>query len=237
MAADAMLSVRDLHVFRGASHILQGISLDLGVRPLAIVGRNGMGKTTLCQAIMGLLSTRAGSISVGGHDITGARPYRVARAGIGYVPQGRRIFSSLSVHEHLMIVATRGGWTLERVYETFPRLAQRRRNGGAQLSGGEQQMLAVARALLLNPRVLVMDEPTEGLAPVLVDQLVEVLRRLPESGVGLLLVEQNIAVATEVADRVLVMVNGTVALETASATIAADEAMQRRYLGVTTAAH
>ena len=147
------------------------------------------------------------------------------------------MFPSLSVHEHLTTVATRGGWTLERVYETFPRLAQRRRNGGAQLSGGEQQMLAVARALLLNPQVLVMDEPTEGLAPVLVDQLVEVLRRLPESGIGLLLVEQNIAVATEVADRVLVMVNGTVALETASATIAADEAMQRRYLGVTTAAH
>ena len=240
MAADAKLSVRDLHVYRGASHILQGVSLELGSQPLAIVGRNGMGKTTLCQAIMGLLPARGGTVSVGGVAVGGARPFRVARSGIGYVPQGRRMFPSLSVHEHLTIVATsrnRGGWTLERVYDTFPRLAQRRRNGGAQLSGGEQQMVAVARALLLNPQVLVMDEPTEGLAPVLVDQLVEVLRRLPASGIGLLLVEQNIAVATEVADRVLVMVNGTVALETASATIAADEAMQRRYLGVTTAAH
>ena len=240
MPADAKLSVRDLHVYRGASHILQGVSLELGAQPLALVGRNGMGKTTLCQAIMGLLPARAGSVSVSGRDIGGARPFRVARAGIGYVPQGRRVFPSLSVHEHLSLVATsrnRGGWTTERVYQMFPRLAQRRRNGGGQLSGGEQQMLAVARALLLNPQVLVMDEPTEGLAPVLVEQLIDVLRQLPGSGIGLLLVEQNIAVATTVADRVLVMVNGAVALETASATLAGDEAMQRRYLGVTTVAH
>ncbi len=238
MDGEPKLSVRDLHVYRGASHILQGISLDLGARPLAIVGRNGMGKTTLCQAIMGLLPVRSGSVGVGGRMVAGARPYRVARAGIGYVPQGRRVFPSLSVHEHLSIMTTsrsRGAWTVERIYETFPRLAQRRRNGGAQLSGGEQQMLAVARALLLNPAVLVMDEPTEGLAPVLVDQLIEVLRQLPASGIGLLLVEQNLAVATGVADRVLVMVNGVVALDTPSATIAGDEAMQRRYLGVTTA--
>ena len=239
----AILQVRDLHVYRGASHILQGVSLDLGAAPLSLVGRNGMGKTTLCQAIMGLLPARGGTVSVAGRDVSGLRPFRVARAGIGYVPQGRRVFPSLSVHEHLIMVARPGGamvarpgrtWTIERIYDVFPRLAERRRNGGAELSGGEQQMLAVARALLLNPALLVMDEPTEGLAPLLVEQLVELLRRLPAEGVGLLLVEQNIAVATGVADRVLVMVNGRIALAADAAALAADEALQRRYLGVGT---
>ncbi len=230
-----VLQVRDLHVYRGASHILQGVSLDLGAAPLSLVGRNGMGKTTLCQAIMGLLPARGGTVSVAGRDVSGLRPFRVARAGIGYVPQGRRVFPSLSVHEHLMMVARPGRtWSIERIYDAFPRLAERRRNGGAELSGGEQQMLAVARALLLNPALLVMDEPTEGLAPLLVDQLVELFRRLPAEGVGLLLVEQNIAVATQVADRVLVMVNGRIALAADASTLAADEAMQRRYLGVGT---
>ncbi len=230
-----VLRVRDLHVYRGASHILQGVSLDLGAAPLSLVGRNGMGKTTLCQAIMGLLPARGGTVSVAGRDVSGLRPFRVARAGIGYVPQGRRVFPSLSVQEHLAMVARPGrAWTIERIYDAFPRLAERRRNGGAELSGGEQQMLAVARALLLNPVLLVMDEPTEGLAPLLVEQLVELLRRLPAEGVGLLLVEQNIAVATSVADRVLVMVNGRIALAADAAALAADEALQRRYLGVGT---
>ena len=234
-----VLRVRDLHVYRGASHILQGISLDLSAAPLSLVGRNGMGKTTLCQAIMGLLPARGGTVSVAGRDVSGLRPFRVARAGIGYVPQGRRVFPSLSVHEHLAMVARPGRaqgrtWTIDRIYDAFPRLAERRRNGGAELSGGEQQMLAVARALLLNPVLLVMDEPTEGLAPLLVEQLVELLRRLPAEGVGLLLVEQNIAVATSVADRVLVMVNGRIALAADAAALAADEALQRRYLGVGT---
>jgi branched-chain amino acid transport system ATP-binding protein len=177
-------------VCRGHAQILWDVSLALGPEPLAILGRSGMGKTTLCQAIMELLPVRGGVIAVGGVDgsVAGQRPFRVARAGLGYVPQGRRIFPSLSVQEHLRLVATSkqgSGWIVERVYDTFPRLAERRRNGGAELSGGEQQMLAIARALLLNPKVLVMDEPTEGLTPVVVAQLVRVFGRLAEEGVGL----------------------------------------------------
>ena len=239
MAAEPILDVTDLQVFRGASHILQGVSLRVGTSPLALVGRNGMGKSTLCEALMGLLPVRGGSVRLDGREIAGQRPFRVAWAGIGYVPQGRRVFPSLSVHEHLRMVArgpgaSGGGWTIERVYATFPRLAERRRNGGAQLSGGEQQMLAVARALLLNPKLLVMDEPTEGLAPVIVDQLVRVFRHLAQEGIAMLLVEQNIAVATEVAETVLVMVNGRIALETDAKELAANADLQRRYLGAGT---
>ena len=240
MAAEPILDISDLQVFRGASHILQGVSLRVGALPLALVGRNGMGKSTLCEALMGLLPVRGGSVRLDGHEIAGQRPFRVARAGIGYVPQGRRVFPSLSVHEHLRLVtrgagtADGGGWTIERVYATFPRLAERRRNGGAQLSGGEQQMLAVARALLLNPKLLVMDEPTEGLAPVIVDQLVQVFRHLAQEGIAMLLVEQNIAVATEVAETVLVMVNGRIALETDARELASNADLQRRYLGAGT---
>ncbi|MCJ8144076.1 ABC transporter ATP-binding protein [Ancylobacter sp. A5.8] len=233
-----LLDVADLDVYLGASHVLQGVSLRLPAGPLSIIGRNGMGKTTLCQAIMGLVPTRSGRVALAGRELTGQRPVRIARAGIGYVPQGRRVFPSLSVHEHLVLTAPRGreaeraAWTIERVYDTFPRLAERRGNGGAQLSGGEQQMLAIARALLLNPTLLVMDEPTEGLAPVIVDHVVELLHTINREGVGLLLVEQNFLVATSVAARVLVMVNGRIALETSADEITRNEDMQRRYLGV-----
>ncbi|MFD1488702.1 ABC transporter ATP-binding protein [Ancylobacter vacuolatus] len=235
-----LLDVAGLDVYLGASHVLQGVSLTLPAGPLSIIGRNGMGKTTLCQAIMGLVPTRGGRIALSGQDLTRQRPVRIARAGIGYVPQGRRVFPSLSVHEHLVLTAPRGdaatraAWTIERVYAMFPRLAERRGNGGAQLSGGEQQMLAIARALLLNPALLVMDEPTEGLAPVIVDHVVELLHTINGEGVGLLLVEQNFSVATSVSERVLVMVNGRIALETSAEEITRNEDMQRRYLGVST---
>ena len=233
-----LLDVAGLDVYLGASHVLQGVSLRLTAGPLSIIGRNGMGKTTLCQAIMGLVPVRGGRIAFAGDDLTGHRPVQVARAGIGYVPQGRRIFPSLSVHEHLLLTAPHGRaamtarWTIERVYDTFPRLAERRGNGGAQLSGGEQQMLAIARALLLNPALLVMDEPTEGLAPVIVDHVVDLLNKINGEGVGLLLVEQNFSVATSVSQRVLVMVNGRIALETSADEIIRNDDMQRRYLGV-----
>ncbi len=180
-----MLEVRDLHVRFGQAHILQGVSLLAGLRPLAILGRNGMGKTTLCQAIMGLVATSEGAITLGGERLNGLPPYRIARRGIALVPQGRRTFPSLSVDEHLRLVAVRGArWTVERVYQTFPRLAERRGNGGTELSGGEQQMLAIARALLMNPKLVIMDEPSEGLAPVIVDHLIEVLRALPADGLS-----------------------------------------------------
>ncbi|MEL6267521.1 MAG: ABC transporter ATP-binding protein, partial [Pseudomonadota bacterium] len=165
------LEVRDLNLYYGQSHALQGVTLTLNHGVLSVVGRNGMGKTTLCKAIMGLVPTASGSIAIDGQAITGMAPADIARLGIGYVPQGRRLWRSLTVEEHLRLVARPGGaWTPDRVYATFPRLAERRQNGGGQLSGGEQQMLAISRALLLNPRLLVMDEPTEGLAPVIVQQ-------------------------------------------------------------------
>ena len=233
MSDAPLLNVEDLHVYFGASHVLHGISLSAGAEPLAIVGRNGMGKSTLCQAIMGLVPAARGRIWLAGAELTGRRSYRIAREGIGYVPQGRRIFTSLTVDEHLRLVAKPGGeWTIERIYDTFPRLAERRRNGGGALSGGEQQMLAISRALLLNPKLLVMDEPTEGLAPVVVDQVVETLKVIGQSGVGLVLVEQNFAVATSVAERMLVMMNGAIALETTSRELTENQDLQRRYLGV-----
>ncbi|WP_376089438.1 ABC transporter ATP-binding protein [Roseomonas sp. CCTCC AB2023176] len=234
-----MLAVRDLHVRFGQAHILQGVSLTLGDKPLALVGRNGMGKTTLCGTIMGLVAAADGEVALGGERLTGLAPYRIARRGVALVPQGRRTFPSLSVHEHLKLIAPPRGarWTIERVYDTFPRLAERRRNGGTQLSGGEQQMLAISRALLMNPRLVVMDEPSEGLAPVIVDHLIEVLRRLPEDGISLLLVEQNLRVATAVAEEVAIMVTGRIAATMPAATIANDVDIQRRYLGVSAGGH
>ena len=233
MANEPLLKVEDLHVYYGSSHVLHGLSLEAGTEPLSIVGRNGMGKSTLCQAIMGLVSAARGEVRLGGERISGRRAYKVARAGVGYVPQGRRVFRSLSVDEHLKLVGKPDGeWTIERIYDTFPRLAERRKNGGGALSGGEQQMLAISRALLLNPRLLVMDEPTEGLAPVIVDQVVEVLRQIGRSGVGLLLVEQNLSVATEVSNRIMVMMNGEIALETDANSLLNDRALRNRYLGV-----
>jgi len=234
-----MLQVNGLDVHYGQAHVLQGVTLAIGDRPLAVIGRNGMGKTTLCQAIMGMVGSSGGAISFGGAELRGLPPNRVARHGIALVPQGRRTFPSLTVHEHLVLAArgARSGWTVERIYETFPRLAERRRNGGTQLSGGEQQMLAIGRALVANPRLVIMDEPSEGLAPVIVDHLVEVLRRLPGEGMGLLLVEQNLGVATDVCEEVAIMVNGRIATRMPSAELLADEAAQRRFLGVSSGAH
>ena len=208
-----MLAVRDLHVRFGQAHILQGVSLELGAGALAIVGRNGMGKTTLCQAVMGLVAASEGGIALEGQSLRGLAPFRIARRGVALVPQGRRTFPSLSVDEHLRLVSQgkTARWNIERVYETFPRLAERRRNGGTELSGGEQQMLAISRALLMNPKLVIMDEPSEGLAPVIVEHLITVLRALPADGMSLLLIEQNLRVATEVAGEVAIMVTGRIA--------------------------
>ena len=233
-----MLEIRDLHVRFGQAHILQGVSLSVGTRPMAIVGRNGMGKTTLCQAVMGLVAVREGEIALAGQVLNGLPPFRIARRGIALVPQGRRTFPSLSVDEHLRLVARRGArWSPERVYETFPRLAERRRNGGTELSGGEQQMLAIARALLMDPKLVIMDEPSEGLAPVIVDHLITVLRGLPAEGIGLLLIEQNLRVATEVAEEVAIMVTGRIATSMPARELAENPELQRRYLGVATGGH
>jgi uncharacterized protein (UPF0261 family)/ABC-type branched-subunit amino acid transport system ATPase component len=229
------LEVRGLDVYYGHSHALQGVDLTLDSGVFSVVGRNGMGKTTLCKTIMGLLKASGGSIRVRGEDITNQSPTRIARLGVGYVPQGRRLWRSLSVDEHLRLTAgiRRGPWTVERIYETFPRLAERKTNGGGQLSGGEQQMLAISRALLTNPHLLVMDEPTEGLAPVIVAQVEEMLVRLGEEGdISVLVIEQNIGVATAVSRNVAIMVNGRVNRIIDSGRLAADRDLQQRLLGV-----
>lgn len=228
------LEIRGLNVFYGASHALQGVDLSLEGGILSVVGRNGMGKTTLCKAIMGLVPVASGTIRFAGQSLVGLSTSEIAKLGVGYVPQGRRLWRSLTVDEHLRMVARPGGaWTVDRIYTTFPRLAERRGNGGAQLSGGEQQMLAISRALLQNPRLLVMDEPTEGLAPVIVEQVEALIYRLADEGdVEVLLIEQNIGVACATADQVAVMVNGRVNRIVAARALATDLELQQRLLGV-----
>ena len=229
------LEVKGLDVYYGHSHALQGVDLTLDTGVFSVVGRNGMGKTTLCKAIMGLVRTSGGSVRIRGEEATGLSPARIARLGVGYVPQGRRLWRSLSVDEHLRLAAgmRRGPWTTDRIYETFPRLAERKDHGGSQLSGGEQQMLAISRALVTNPHLLIMDEPTEGLAPVIVTQVEEMLVRLGEDGdMSVLVIEQNIGVATAVSGNVAIMVNGRVNRIIESARLAADRDLQQRLLGV-----
>ncbi len=230
----AALEVRDLDVYYGRAHALQGVTLSLAHGVLAVVGRNGMGKTTLCNAITGLVGAK-GSVRLFGEEILGLPAHSINGRGIGYVPQGRRVWPSLTVDEHLRLATqgNKGAWTVARIYATFPRLAERKGNGGAQLSGGEQQMLAISRALLFNPKLLVMDEPTEGLAPVIVQQVAAMLKTLAAEGdISVLLIEQNLGVAIDVADRVAVMVNGRIARELSSPELAADSALQHRLLGM-----
>ena len=233
--SEPLLEVEDLNGWYGTAHVLQGVSFSMGAEPVALIGRNGMGKSTLCLAIAGLLESKSGSVRLDGQEVLGKPAYKVAGAGIGYVPQGRRLFESLTVDEHLRMESPRRGshrWTTDAVYELFPRLAERRQNGGMQLSGGEQQMLAIGRALLSNPRLLIMDEPSEGLAPTIIETLIETFRALAAEGLAILVVEQNLAMATAMAERQLVMVAGRISAETTAAALVADPDLQRRYLGV-----
>lgn len=235
--AEPLLEVRDLDAYYGTAHVLQGVTFALGAEPVALIGRNGMGKTTLCRALTGLLGVNGrstGTIRLAGEDIQGRAPHRIAKAGVGYVPQGRRLFESLTVDEHLQIVgaSSKAAWTPKRVYELFPRLAERKHVSGTSLSGGEQEMLSIGRALLTNPKLLVMDEPSEGLAPTVVETLIDTISELAAEGMGLLVVEQNLGVATALADRVIVMVSGAIAAETTSAELLADPEQQKRFLGV-----
>jgi ABC-type branched-subunit amino acid transport system ATPase component len=237
VAVKPILQVQDLQVYYGESHALQGVSLTLERGVLSVVGRNGMGKTTLCNTIVGLLRARSGGVRFDGRDISNWEPHEIVRAGVGFVPQGRRLWPSLSVDETLRLSERAGvaghSWTVDRVYSTFPRLAERRSNGGGQLSGGEQQMLAISRALLSNPRLLVMDEPTEGLAPVIVTQVRDLLLRLSsEEDLSVLVVEQNIGVATSVSDSVAIMVNGRINRIMDAGELAKDRDLQQRLLGV-----
>ena len=233
---DPLLVVEGLDAWYGTARALEEVSFELAGGSAAVIGRNGMGKTTLCNAIMGIPPARVrGSVRFKGQELIGKASYKVAQLGIGYVPQGRRLFSSLSVDEHLRMLAGRGsngGWTPAKVYELFPRLGERKRNGGAQLSGGEQQMLAIGRALLTNPELLIMDEPSEGLAPAIIEMLIETFQRLEREGMTILLIEQNLGVATSITERQLVMVAGNIAAETTAKELSQDPDLQRRFLGV-----
>ena len=233
---ESLLRIENLNAHYGRAHVLQDVTFEMGHESVAVIGRNGMGKSTLCAAIMGFPQpVTSGSITFQGREIRGRSSFRIAAAGIGYVPQGRRLFPSLTVDEHLRMIASRNQgsrWTAEGVYDLFPRLYERRRNGGAQLSGGEQQMLAIGRALMTNPRLLIMDEPSEGLAPAVIETMIEAFRNLEQEGLAILLIEQNLGVATALAERQLVMVAGKVFTETTAQALVADPDAQRRFLGV-----
>ena len=233
--SDPVLVLEQVSAYYGRAQVLHGVSLAVGREPVAVIGRNGMGKTTLCLTVMGLMARAEGSIRFQGQELMGQAPYKISGAGIGFVPQGRRLFPSLSTEEHLDMLGSRNGgrWTKRAIWELFPRLAERRKVGAAQLSGGEQQMLAIARALLSNPALIIMDEPSEGLAPTIVENLVSTCLNLVQEGVGLLLIEQNLGVATSLAQRQLVMVAGEIAAETSAERLLSDPEAQQRYLGVT----
>jgi len=232
--SEPLLQVDGLNGYYGSAHVLQGVSFSMQAEPVALIGRNGMGKSTLCAAIVGLLGRADGSVRLEGRELMGRPAYKIAKAGVGYVPQGRRLFTSLTVDEHLQIVGapSKAAWTPERVYDLFPRLAERKNVSGTSLSGGEQEMLSISRALLTNPRLLIMDEPSEGLAPTVVETLIQTIKDLAKEGMGLLVVEQNLGVATALAERQLVMVAGSIASETTAKDLLADPEAQKRYLGV-----
>jgi branched-chain amino acid transport system ATP-binding protein len=229
-----LLTITNLSAGYGAAVVLSHVSLRLPKgTSLAVLGRNGMGKTTLLTSIVGVTRQVGGSLSLDGRDLARMKPERRAAAGIGWVPQERNIFRSLTVAENLTSVARSGKWDLERVFDLFPRLAERRRNMGNQLSGGEQQMLAIGRALMLNPRLLLLDEPTEGLAPIVVEELLAVLRRLVrDEGLSALIVEQHAQKVLDVTDQAIILERGMVVHAGPSAALRADAALLERYLGV-----
>ncbi len=229
----SLLDVENIHAYYGESHVLHGVSLRVAPgEAVALLGRNGAGKTTTIRSIVGFTPPRTGRVLFDGRPIERWPSYRIARSGLALVPQGRRIFSPLSVRENLLLGARAQGWTLERVFALFPRLRERALQSGGTLSGGEQQMLAIGRALLTNSRLILLDEPSEGLAPVIVRDIGRILLALKAERLSLLLVEQNYHLALRVADRVYVMNKGQVVYEGTPASLEADEEVKRRYLGV-----
>jgi len=232
-----MLEVADIHSYYGESHVLHGVSLTVEKgQVVAILGRNGMGKTTLIRGLVGFTPPRQGRVVFKGIDITHLPPHRAVAMGLGLVPQGRRIFPSLSVRENLAVAARKAprGWTEERVFALFPRLGARHQAAGDKLSGGEQQMLAIGRALMTNPELLLMDEPTEGLAPLVVREVGKVIAELRRDGLSILLVEQSLPFATQVADRVHVLNRGRIVHSCAPAELLANEEVKSRFLGLET---
>ena len=230
------LALRHVDAFYGDSHVLHGVGLTLHAHSLlALLGRNGAGKTTCMGAVMGFVRVKRGSVSLFGHKLTGLAPEAIAQLGVGLVPQGRRLFPSLTVAENLLVARRgRGGaaWTAERVFATFPRLAERRGQLAGSLSGGEQQMLAIGRALMGNPRVLLLDEPSEGLAPQIVAEIGRIIAGLKAEGLAILLVEQNVRLALALADEVAILNTGTMVLQAPAAEVVRAEGLIERYLGV-----
>ena len=238
MSAAALIAATGLHTYYGPSHILQGV--DFTVRRgemVALMGRNGMGKTTLMRSLLGLTPPRAGEVRINGAAMTGVKPHLVARQGIAFVPEGRGIFPTLTVREHLVMAAGPGpggrrDWSIERVLDTFPRLAERLDHGGAQLSGGEQQMLTIARALVTNPDLLILDEATEGLAPLIAREIWSIIRRIRATGIAAVIVDKNFAAVSAVVDRMIVLVKGRVAFAGGAAELKAQPEIMHRHLGV-----
>lgn len=229
----AALHAEGLHTFYGKSHILRGVGLDVAEgRITALLGRNGAGKTTTLRSLMALTPPREGRVTIFGTDTTRWSTFRIAAAGVGYVPEGRRIFANLSVEENLKVPLERPGpWSIARIYELFPSLAERRLNRGRQLSGGEQEMLSIARALLLNPKLLILDEPSQGLAPLVVREVFRIVSRMRDEGISILLVEQNARMSLEIADHAYVLDDGAVVYSGPARELAADEARVRALAG------
>ena len=236
--ADVLLEASDLHVYYGASHVLHGVDFAVRVgEAVGLMGRNGMGKTTLLKSMLGIVSPRSGTVRVRGYDAAGWPTFLITRQGIAYVPEGRGIFPNLSVRENLVMSARpaadgRCDWTYDRVLATFPRLAERLDHGGAQLSGGEQQMLTIGRALLTNPSLLILDEATEGLAPLIAKEIWRIVGEIRAAGIATVIVDKNYAHVTAITDRNVVLVKGQVAYECDSATARADPAALHAFLGV-----
>jgi branched-chain amino acid transport system ATP-binding protein len=234
----AVLQAADLHTYYGKSHILHGVSLELREGEIVtLLGRNGAGKTTTLRSLVGLTPARNGTVQVFGETVTRLPPFAIAAKGVGYVPEGRRVFANLTVEENLKVPLERPGpWTVPKVFELFPRLAERRTNKGRQLSGGEQEMLAIARALMINPKILLLDEPSQGLAPLIVAEVFRIVVAMREAGMTVLLVEQNVRAAVEIADRAYVLDDGKVVYDGSAREFAADEARVRALAGASSEA-
>jgi branched-chain amino acid transport system ATP-binding protein len=236
--SEMLMEAVGLHAYYGASHILHGV--DFSVRrgeSVGLMGRNGMGKSTLLKTMLGLVRARSGRVTVKGQEVTGAAPHRIARMGVAYVPEGRGIFPNLSVHENLVMAARAGTdgrreWTYERVLQTFPRLAERLAHGGAELSGGEQQMLTIGRALMTNPDLLILDEATEGLAPLIAREIMRIVSVVRESGIATVIVDKNFSAVNAITDRNVILVKGEVVYTGAAAELRASPDIHLRYLGV-----